>query len=598
MEYAVKVECYEPLDKDMGWAWKYDRGHTVRTIVNGRELKFNGGAEVRGILTDSGSVVAGYDVMYALGWLLYEFKMGVNEVKAGIWDILQAEMILDEFCEHTEEWLFRKYGTQDYLKIKGMQEEALNRDGLMKNAELEFAMNLPVLEVIQRGFPYNNEGRLELLKEVSKKRDILVRQGAIKLGLDKLNINRSADIVKLCDKFGVPYDYNITAGKEWFSAVRSVTGGVKIKNGKVTAVVPHNKIDGVRAELDRGGVQYAVRPVVDKYLFKRYPELNVINEIKGMNDVIKKHLGDENERFVYKGRVHTQFKVTEAVSLRLSSQYPSLHQVPARGDAGGEVRKLYVPEEGCVLCKLDYGQIEYRAICSIACGEGSDEVRRAYKENPHLDFHRYVMELTGLDRQKAKAMNFGVSFGAGVDVLSRMFSWSLSETQEIMDGYYKAMPFIKPTRKAVGDKAIERGYVKSLYKGRARLKGSHESYMMLNRFTQRSGAEILKCAIREAYKEGLWSRLKVHNIVHDEFDISVEPEEGAVRDVYKMAWIMRNALKLHEVPLEAEPEFGMNWKEVYGVDEWNKKLESGEKVPEVIYRVMKLAMKVRDDYKD
>lgn len=232
-------------------------------------------------------------------------------------------------------------------------------------------------------------------------------------------------------------------------------------------------------------------------------------------------------------------------------------------------RALFTASKGCVFGKIDYGQIEYRLICNIACGESGAEVRRQYAENPHMDFHQYVVDLTGLSRKYAKNMSFGVSFGMGLKSMAENFGWTMERAEEISEQYHHHMPFVAPTLALVGDVAKQRGYIKTVYGSHARLPDPKKSYTMLNRYTQGSGAECLKASIVQAYKEGIWERLKTANTVHDELNFPyLVPTEECMIDFYRMAEIMRTSVKGLRVPLEASPELGDNWAETKEVSEW------------------------------
>ncbi len=232
-------------------------------------------------------------------------------------------------------------------------------------------------------------------------------------------------------------------------------------------------------------------------------------------------------------------------------------------------RALFKASEGCVFGKIDYGQIEYRLICNIACGESGEEVRRQYAENPHMDFHQYVVDLTGLSRKYAKNMSFGVSFGMGLPSMAENFGWTMEKAEEISEAYHRHMPFVAPTLALVGDVAKQRGYIKTVYGSHARLLDPKKSYTMLNRYTQGSGGECLKASIIQAYKEGIWRTLKVANTVHDELNMPyLEPTEEKMIALYRMAEIMRTSVPNLRVPLEAEIELGDNWASTKEIRDW------------------------------
>lgn len=257
-------------------------------------------------------------------------------------------------------------------------------------------------------------------------------------------------------------------------------------------------------------------------------------------------------------------------------------QVPSKGgfilhDTDKEVeisfpkitRALFTASKGCVFGKIDYGQIEYRLICNIACGESGEEVRRQYAQNPHLDFHQYVVDLTGLSRKYAKNMSFGVSFGMGLPSMAESFGWTMEKAEEISEAYHRHMPFVAPTLALVGDVAKQRGYIKTVYGSHARLPDPKKSYTMLNRYTQGSGGECLKASIVQAYKEGTWRTLRVANTVHDELNMPyLEPTEEKMIALYRMAEIMRTSVPNLRIPLEASPELGDNWASTKEVPVW------------------------------
>ena len=129
------------------------------------------------------------------------------------------------------------------------------------------------------------------------------------------------------------------------------------------------------------------------------------------------------------------------------------------------------------------------------------------------------------------------------------------------------MPFVAPTLALVGDVAVQRGYIKTVCGSHARLPNPNKKYTMLNRYTQGSGAEILKSSIVRAYKEGLWKKIHVINTVHDELNGSVKPTEQDMLNVYKMAEIMKTTIPL-KVPLDAEIELGDNWASTKEIKDW------------------------------
>ena len=588
--------------------------------------------------------IVGANLQYDIGWLLYEYEMTTYDVKCSFIDVLQAEAILDEFGIHSlesvsqkylkygktkeriEDWVhenvsrkgdFRQYlkdapwellveyvtgDAKNPVKVWRKQLTLLKQQDLCKRAKLEFDCILPSLQMTMNGMPMDVEQKEKNLEVLHKAIDLLHDEFVKEYNLPKFRVTASSDIASFCDLRNIPYKYKITLkgmngvafrnGEETDSAynkAKQIVSQFRLQKGKPVAYVPKEMAERTCDLLKEEGFMFNASPNVDKKFFdsKRatYPEIDLIANWKLAKGIESKILGEKYNRFLtknFKGEdcVRPQFKITDTISFRYSSNMPNFQQVPSKGGfkAGGVeysfpkiTRALCTASKGCVFGKIDYGQIEYRLICNIACGEAGAEVRRQYAENPHLDFHQYVVDLTGLSRKYAKNMSFGVSFGMGLPSMAESFGWTMEQAEEISEKYHEHMPFVKPTLALVGDVAKKRGYIKTVYGSHARLPDPKKSYTMLNRYTQGSGAECLKLAIVTAYKEGVWERLKVANTVHDELNMPyLEPTEESMIDLYRMAEIMRTAMPGLRVPLEAEIELGDNWANTKEIKDWLK----------------------------
>lgn len=494
------------------------------------------------------------------------------------------------------------------VKIWKKQLTLLKNENLVQRVKLEFSCILPILQITINGFCFNVEGKKENLKLLTKYRDILKESFIKNYNLDKFNVNSSQHIASLCDTYDIPYKYKITLktyeGKnidnlDYLNKVYNIAKKIivsirKVKN-QLVAFVPSGMVERTVDLLEEEGFTCNASPNVDKKFFAanrdKYEVIDIIANWKLANGIISKILGEKYDRFITKDndgvyRVHGQFNISDTVTFRLSSQQPNCQQIPSKGSLKlpdvelsfpALTRALFQANPNQVLWKIDYGQIEYRLICNIAVGDGAEEVRAEFAKNPKLDFHQYVVDLTKLSRKYAKNMSFGVSFGMSIASMAENFGWTLEHATEIAEQYHEHMPFVLPTLTLIGDIAKERGYIRTVCGSHARLQNESKSYTMLNRYTQGSGAEILKTAITQAYEEGLWKNLGVVNTAHDELVGSVDVNFDRILDVYKMAHVMRTCVKLR-VPLEAEPEFGDNWASTKTVSEWieeaNKNSES------------------------
>ena len=97
--------------------------------------------------------------------------------------------------------------------------------------------------------------------------------------------------------------------------------------------------------------------------------------------------------------------------------------MPSRDkELGPLIRSVFLPEEGEIWCKADISQQEFRFVVHHALLRnlpGAKEAAEQYRNNPDADFHAIVAEMTGLDRDMAKAVNFAKIYGAGAEEVCR-----------------------------------------------------------------------------------------------------------------------------------------------------------------------------------
>lgn len=676
---GLDLETYDPKLKDFGYSWKFNEGYILccalvyeGKLVNGKiegghkqviaglnnencpfsaEQRLCANVEIRHLLEDPNVSLVGANIMYDIGWLLYEYGMTVYDVKCRLIDVLIAESSINEFAlidldklsfkylrygkkkTNIEAWVranikmksvksdFRAYlkdtpwellceyvigDTDNPIHIWRKQLTLLQEEKLSARVKLDFDCILPILDITMTGFPINMVQKKINLEKLISYRDELKREFDAQYSVD-LNVGSSKQLASFFDKQNIPYRCKITLkgmhNKKFadyhekdkaFDQARRIVANFYYVKSEPVSYVQKELSERTCDMLEEEGFMFSCSPNIDKKYFDahrdKYPIVGVIADWKNANGIISKMLGEHYDNFVsydtegnsvVKGQYHiTKSEGYGTISSRLSSSSPNMQQIPSKG--GFEItmdgkkievvfpamtRALFTASPNKVLWKLDYGQIEYRLICHIAIGEGSEEVRQAFAKNPKLDFHQYVMDLTKLDRKLAKNMSFGVSFGMGLPSMSKNFGWTMEETIEIADAYHEHMPFVAPTLKVIGDIAKKNGYIRTVLGSVAHLKNEKQAYTMLNRYTQGSGADILKKSLTTAFQRGVLKEFDMHNTVHDELDFSSEPTKEAVLKVLELIDIMTNTVKL-KVPLLVDPEYGDNWNDVALPEKW------------------------------
>ena len=315
-------------------------------------------------------------------------------------------------------------------------------------------------------------------------------------------------------------------------------------------------------------------------------------------------------RYQINGRIHCTFnqiaRETEAGDQkgarygRLSATDPNLQQQPSRDEFAAMWRSIYLPEEGQIWSCNDYAQQEPKWTTHFAALmdlEGAKAAAQAYHDDPNLDNHQFMADLTGIDRKPAKAIYLGVCYGEGgaklSDDLKLPTRWALrhgrygtpleffgtqeealekrrdygegfiwraagEEGQAILDKFDERAPFIKQLAKAAEKKVKKTGQIRTIG-GRVlhfpqREDGTYDwCHKALNRLIQGSAADQTKRALVNVDKEGYWVMLQVH----DELDCSVanKAEGEAISEIMSQAITGL-------VPFRVDTELGPNWGEI------------------------------------
>ena len=277
------------------------------------------------------------------------------------------------------------------------------------------------------------------------------------------------------------------------------------------------------------------------------------------------------------GRVRTNFQMTVTATGRLSSTEPNLQNIPTRTDLGSEIRRMFVPADGCVLVDADYSQIELRILAHMA---GDDGMREAFlsggdfhAETAAKVFHVERADVTPEMRRSAKAVNFGIVYGISAFSLSQDIGVSVAEAKAYMEAYFATFPGVRQYMDAVVEKAKETGYVETLLHRRRDLPELKSSNFNLRSFGERvalnmpvqgTAADVMKLAMvavhKRLKKEKMQAKLVLQ--VHDELIVEC-PESEAEAVAKLLEEEMEHVVHL-SVPLTAEAHWGRNWLEAKG----------------------------------
>ena len=433
-----------------------------------------------------------------------------------------------------------KYACEDAdvtLKLKNILEKELEDNGV-KNLFEEIEMPLvPVLAYMER-----NGVRIDTdaLKETSKHFTIRMRE-------------IEEEIYRLAGM-----EFNVSSPKQvgevLFDRLKIVEKAKKTKTGQY--VTSEEVLEGLKTKHE----------IVGKIL-----------EHRGLKKLLGTYIDALPELINPKtGRIHTSFNQTVTATGRLSSSNPNLQNIPIRNEDGKEIRKAFIPDDGCEFFSADYSQIELRIMAHLS---EDDNMIEAFREEQDIHaataakiYKINIEDVSREQRNKAKTANFGIIYGISVFGLAERLNVERKEAKELIDGYFENYPKVK----AYMDKSIrvarDKGYIETIFNRKRYLPDINSRNAIVRGYAERnainapiqgSAADIIKVAMVRIYKrfmdEGIKSKMILQ--VHDELNFSVLQEEK--EKVQQIVISEMEAAYKMKVPLLADCGWGQNWLEAH-----------------------------------
>ena len=323
--------------------------------------------------------------------------------------------------------------------------------------------------------------------------------------------------------------------------------------------------------------QYVTSEEVLQSLESKSPIVRNILNYRGMKKLLSTYI-DALPKLINPrtGHIHTSFNQALTATGRLSSSDPNLQNIPVRTDDGKEIRKCFIPEDGCLFFSADYSQIELRIMAHLSEDENMMEAFREgydiHRATAAKIWHVDIDKVTDAQRKKAKQANFGIIYGITTYGLAQRMDIPNGEAKELIEGYFRTFPKVQAYMEHAKEEARAKGYAETLFHRRRYLADINSRNATVRGFAERNAinapiqgteADIIKVAMVRIWerfkKEGIRSKMILQ--VHDELNFSVFPEE---REQVERIVIeeMQNAYPLN-VPLIADAGWGKNWLEAH-----------------------------------
>lgn len=489
---------------------------------------------------------------------------GIDSQKKQHLDTIQAAMgwashreVLTRFSE-VPPAIAAPYGASDALlalQIYRAQQVHIAEQQLERVSELEMKL-LPVLaDMSWGGVRVDLEAAYEAIPKLDDKEAILQAEIDQIVG-GKFNVNSSPQVRAF-------FKPEPVSKFQWRLIDGTLVGPTK---------------GGKGPSLDQNVMRTIKHPLAEKILALR-------KTIKLRDTFIRGHVIGSADG---EGYVHTQFNQTRndadagTVTGRLSSVDPALQQITKRDKANAAIlRSMFHPDAGEDWLCADYSQVDFRCAAHLINDEA---IIRAYADDPSLDYHQIVSDMTGIPRNAAyagapntKQINLGLAFGAGAGKLAFMMGMPYeiteykgkmayvpgNEARAIFELYHGKLPGVKEFMKKAEAVAKTSGYVRTALGRRLRFpSGAHKAAGLLYQAYAADLHKLGLVAVDEVIrKENLPARLLMS--CHDEIGVSMKPDED-VKQRLALAYTNFNSedsVVRMRVPITASGDFGPNWYE-------------------------------------
>jgi DNA polymerase I-like protein with 3'-5' exonuclease and polymerase domains len=342
-----------------------------------------------------------------------------------------------------------------------------------------------------------------------------------------------------------------------------------------------DKTDGGKASINADCLRRMKHPAAKMILDLR-------KMLKTRDTFLSGHiLGHHNE-----GVIHCNYNQTKndaeagTGTGRLSVTNPALQQIPSRDqEIKSLVRPIFLPDEGARWLGMDWSQFEFR----VANHYGQvPAIIKAYHDNPNLDFHQLVSDMTGIPRNaqyaggpSSKAINLGLAFNMGAGRLAqeiglpcaeetmddgRVFVKPGPEALAIFEKYHAANPGMRNMQQKASAIARQRGHVMTMMGRHIRFPGGQFTHKASGLIYQGTSADAMKVKLIEIDRyltERDAGRLLL--TVHDEVGISLEKDANpdAIAKIYTTFDGVDCEMKFR-VPITCDWGIGGNWYEAKG----------------------------------
>ncbi|MDP9475653.1 MAG: DNA polymerase [Actinomycetota bacterium] len=346
--------------------------------------------------------------------------------------------------------------------------------------------------------------------------------------------------LQMCAR-GIPFDK-----ERWDGLVRGLEGEVHELKERADAIAPPRPDGGgawnwfsqkqAREAFTLAGLDVPdlKRETLSAY---EHPLVGAVSEYRDARSVLSRHRKWYEGRYE-DGRVHPHWRPCGAATGRATCTDPNVQALTTAGPYRGCVR----PREGRALVKADVNQMELRVLAAVT---GDETMLGVFRAGGDLNVNT-AEAITGRkvkksdpERKRAKAVNFGLSFGMGAKMFLEKakddygVTMTLKEAKEAKRLLLDTYPGIGRWHRREAHECERGNFETRTLLGRRRVvepdrSGSPKFTERLNAPVQGTAADVLKTAMAN-----LWGSRAEHPgalpilTVHDEVVVECERAEAA-----------------------------------------------------------------------
>jgi len=390
----------------------------------------------------------------------------------------------------------------------------LKKAGLEDVAQLEFDCIAATVEMELNGILVDKKRCEELHREVSDRKSTTETQ--LKAILRDINLDSSDQIVEALHSNGIPVEKTNQTTLIPFFSQHPVTKGIVI----------YRKLS------------------------------NYLNNISSWLESILPQTG----------RIHPEIHQLGSATGRFSCSNPNIQGTPNKT----VFRSCFIPQSGQKLVKADYSQIELRVTAEITQDplmiQAYQNQADLHKLTASLLMGKTIDQVNKEDRQKAKAVNFGLIFGMGPSGLCDTalkdygVTMTLEEAEQFRRSFFDSYKGIAAWQERISE-SLPRQTRTIL--GRRRIwKHQPKITELLNSPVQGTAADIIKKALGVLASALKGTDSMIIACVHDEIILEVnEDNSQRVAEILRETMETAGRFFLKTIPVVVDVSVGDSWAE-------------------------------------